>query len=373
MWITRFFVSSPHASVIRIICTAWLIAKCISWKLWLSDRFFPVIPVSEYFPSAPHFVHASLFAFSIIVLFALLLFPTSKLLMVLLIFLELSACLLDQMRWQPWEYQYLLSLVLFLLARDRKQFLWLIGLLLAATYFFSGLHKFSGGFLYNIWDKLILKRLFGIPVAIVQLPVVHYAGLLIPIAEMTIGLGLLLTKKRGFVFGAVLMHLAITVALSPAFFNFNVVVIPWNLAMVSLVLVCFGTNRSAFNFNFLKNIAGFVSAALMIVLPTMGLFGYWDNYLSFSLYSGNTNELTICTDDKRLIAYANKNSKRCAADKVAINANKWALDELKVPMYPEKRSFKAFKSNWQKWHPDKQAIFISTRYPYRSENIEEIE
>ena len=109
-------VKSVPAEVLllKITCIAWLIAKLYSYKAWITDRNFPIIPTFDFFV-VPSEIHTLLFVLSLICIFSLLLFPNKKTLILTLIFVEIFSCLLDQMRWQPWEYQYLITLILFVL------------------------------------------------------------------------------------------------------------------------------------------------------------------------------------------------------------------------------------------------------------------
>ncbi|RZJ29640.1 MAG: DoxX family protein [Flavobacterium sp.] len=360
--------------LIRIICIAWLCSKAISWKLWLADRFFPVIPVSEYFPQANPGFHFLLFILSICSLLACVIAPKSKILAAAVILAELVSCALDQMRWQPWEYQYLLSFCFLLFSKDRKQFFSLLAFLLAATYIFSGLHKFSGAFLYNIWDRTILVRLFGLSRLAISHPL-HYFGLVIPVIEIVIGCGLAFSSAtKKYIAGAVLMHILIVIALSPFGIGYNEVIIPWNIAMAFLIPIVFGSGELSLQIKMLKNPLNSIVFIIAGLLPLLGLFGYWDNYLSFNLYSGSENLLVVCSGNPQLSVYQTKSRHfQFSSNHPSIDANKWALDELKVPIYPEERTFSALKKQWEKLHDGDDAKFFLCRYPYRPQNIKEIE
>lgn len=62
---------------IRITCLFWLVAKIICWRLWLSDRLFPLVPPFD-FLVAPEYVHQGLFILSLAGLLLLLIFPIKK-------------------------------------------------------------------------------------------------------------------------------------------------------------------------------------------------------------------------------------------------------------------------------------------------------
>lgn len=362
--------------VIKITSLAWLVSKCISWKLWLSDRLFPLLPPFEFSPVLPHFVSAFLFATSLLGLCALLFFRPNKIIILGVILLEISSCLLDQMRWQPWEYQYLLTFVLFLLYKSNtKQFLDLIGFILIATYIFSGLHKFNGGFLYTVWDNFILKHILHLSNTLIAQKGLHYMGLMLSIIELILGLGLLFLKNRKTVaIFIIIMHLMLLSILGPLGANHNEVVWPWNMAMIGLVWFLFyEENSSPVTFFFFKNKLNFSMLVLVGVLPFFNFIGYWDNYLSFNLYSGDVKEVIICVKnlDKypELKAFVLKNNPhQYCKDYDALSPNKWSFSELKVPMYAQTRTFYKLKKEWNRKYPNTDPTFIIYAYPYNEED-----
>src|SRR6266404_7860670 len=94
----------------RLLCFFWLIAKAISCKVWLADRLFPIVPPFK-FLFVPSFVHLVLLIFSLSALLVLFIFPSKRFLQISVLIIEVLACLLDQNRWQPWEYQYIFIII----------------------------------------------------------------------------------------------------------------------------------------------------------------------------------------------------------------------------------------------------------------------
>ena len=45
----------------KLTCLFWLIAKILSYKLWIADRFFPIIPPFNFLLIIPNFIHTILF------------------------------------------------------------------------------------------------------------------------------------------------------------------------------------------------------------------------------------------------------------------------------------------------------------------------
>jgi hypothetical protein len=109
---------STDALLLKIISLAWIAAKLMSFKVWTSDRIFPILPTFDSI-SLPNEVHLFLYIISLFGMGIIFFVPNKKIIAAVLI-LEITACLLDYMRWQPWEYQYLLTLSFFIFAKDKK-------------------------------------------------------------------------------------------------------------------------------------------------------------------------------------------------------------------------------------------------------------
>lgn len=366
--------SATDKILLKITAVAWLLAKIISFKLWTCDRFFPVITTFEFLEFS-NGVHISLYVISQLALLSLLFFPNKKIVAVVIL-AELIACILDQMRWQPWQYQYLLTFLFYFFSKDKRQFLSLIVFLFGATYFFSGLHKFSGSFLFTFWDKLILHKTLGLSWSAIKNPILHYAGLVICVMEIAIGVGLLFFRNKNmFWILAICMHLFIILLFGPTGYNYNNIIFPWNLAMIFMAVLLFArTESQTFNLKFFGNKINFVALILVGLLPFLSFIEQWDNYLSFNLYSGNTKVLIICSNDfnkypeLRQHVLEAMNSNFCK-DSYYINTNKWALDELKVPVVPEVRVYRKMQAAFGKIYPTVENEFLYYQYPYKKQNI----
>lgn len=372
-------IKSKELFLIKITALFWVISKVISWRLWISDRLFPVLPPFEITPKLPNEVHLLLFIASFISLFLVFIFPKKTALQVLVILFEIASCLLDELRWQPWEFQYLLMFVVFVYAKNNnKQLQQLILFLIAITYIHSGLHKFNGGFLYDIWERLILKKFFHISNATISNLAVHYSGLFLGIFETSIGIGLLIFKnKKIFVYLAIVMHVFLLIFLITI--NINMIVWPWNLAFILFLAILFLDKNSVdFNLYFFKNKFNLAYVFLIGFLPFLSYFSLYPNYLSFNLYSGNLKQLVICVDDleqqPELKPYISKFKKnKYCQNQLAIIPNQWALNELNVPICHDEKFFVKLKKNMASVYPNVNFTFIIYQYPYKNENFIEIQ
>ncbi len=94
-----------RATAVAIGCSFLL-----SWKLWLSSRLFPLAPVSNRLPEIVY-PFDYIWFFSLLGLLAVISFlPWRRTIILSFVCLAGSLSLWDQMRWQPWFYQYLFML-----------------------------------------------------------------------------------------------------------------------------------------------------------------------------------------------------------------------------------------------------------------------
>lgn len=341
----------------QITCLCWFMMKIISWKVWTQDRLFPTMPFWEWTTSPE--ISWILYGISMGLLAYFSFFKPKSILIVLFLISELGQLLLDQMRWQPWEYQFLLITIFFISFRNAGNFKLLLFLLLGFTYIFSGLHKFNEGFLELVWGNLILKRFFGIQYLWKQHDWLFFLGYVIPITEALLGILLLVMKNKKWPIVLLMgMHLGILFMLSPLGVNYNAVVWPWNFLMFLLLGFIYKDHfHYSFHFSFFKKVYVQFVLILVLVLPISNFFGFWDNYLSFSLYSGKTPNICICfnqnEETKLLEPYISKTKKNnFCNNQTAIFMNKWALAELKVPIYSEKRTLEYLEKKMATDYPN---------------------
>ncbi len=364
--------------ILRITCAFWIFTKLFSYKLWHVDRLFPVIPPFEFLDNIPNFVHLALFFIALSGIAFVGFFPKIKVILGLTIIIEISSCLLDQSRWQPWEYQYLLTfLFFFFYYREPKQFINYFSFLLIATYAFSGLHKLNGGFLYTVWERMILDRFMGFDANQIQNIFIHYAGLALPIFEILAALGLLFSKnKRLFALLLIGMHIFILIFLSPIGLNYNSIVWPWNVLMIFYLFILFFNHSTSISFRNLLSGFNIIPFTLIAILPIFSFFGLYDNYLSFNLYSGKLQSFRICVEEQKVDddfkPFLSKNRFYCDS-KASISVDDWAMKEMNVALYPEERIYLKIRKKWRKKYPNSEAEFVIYQYPYKKENINRLE
>jgi hypothetical protein len=222
--------------------------------------------------------------------------------------------------------------------------------MIVGVYIWSGVHKWNLGFLDGTFAQMV--KASGLNV---DFQIWKKAGYIIPFLEVSIGVALLTRKLRKVgVYIAIITHIVILFYLSLFVLEHNSVVYPWNIAMIVFVYLLFWDTDENLAMTFREirvNAFLLIPVALIWLFPVLNLVGYWDHYLSFSLYSSKPSKFYIAIEkdeihkiDKRFAHYF-ADMKGLQGGQL-IDVDKWAFSELNVPFYPEKRLFKKLSVNF---------------------------
>ena len=110
------------------------------------------------------------------------------------------------------------------------------------------------------------------------------------------------------------------------------------------------------NFPFQK-----VILILFVVMPVLSFFNLWDSYLSWTLYSGNTNSAQIYISDsvkQKLPIEIQRYAIKIGANENTLNFFHWSFDELNVPPYPETRVYKDIAQNICQYADNKSDVIL---------------
>jgi hypothetical protein len=157
----------------------------------------------------------------------------------------------------------------------------------------------------------------------------------------------------------------VLVAIGPAGRDWNRVVWPWNLAMCALVVLLFWSERRPAGAILWSR--GWYPRALLAlvgVLPAMNLAGAWDAYLSFSLYSGNIDEAWLVIEPAAVgaaPASARAVGERRPDGTLVAWFVPWAVRDVGVPPYPERRGYLAAFRALCRAAPDPRALRLIVR------------
>ena len=349
-------------------CVCWFATRLTSAPAWIKgNRAYPTVPVAEFLGEVPSFVHTVLFYLFLLCLAAVALYPKRALLLAA-VAIELFACSLDVIRWQPFEFYFIFIFLLYAVNKaNTKAFYTILLVVMASVYIYSGLHKFNGGFLYVVWENMILKHLLGLTSLTIQEYHLHYLGLLIAAAEFGGGLALLVLRKKRL--PILLLFASHLFVLSMVFLNnYNYVIVPWNLAMIGGLLYL-DLQLSDHKLYFAWSPGNVVIVLFTGILPFLSLFGYWDHFLSWCVYAGRTLSLDICIKESgpgALNKYITNSDKRNVCNgsgKIPVVA--WSVNDLQLIPYPEEWYYAKFKKEFEKMYPGVNADFIIYSYPYK--------
>ena len=325
-----------------------IIAFALSWRLWVSSRLFPLIPISDLLSSIPFPLDYVLFFALLGILLAIIAINNPSKIVLTFVILTGLLTLWDQMRLQPWVYQYLFMLAAIGLfgrkesaSDERERALNCCRLVLIATYVWSGAQKLNINFARKIWPDLAGPALSHLPHAVRTLPPI--TALVLPMLEIGIGVGLMTRRFRNLsVVLAILMHIIILSMLVVS--RENMVVWPWNIAMIGFNLILFWRDRETGPGSFFVVRSWFQGAVLISfgVLPALSFFGLWDSYLSCALYSGNTDEGVVYVSSPVIgqLPAALRPYIWQIDQPFFLDINRWAYGELNVPVYPEPRVYR---------------------------------
>ena len=342
--------------LLKLLCVYWLIAKIIGWRMFTAYRLFPTAPVFESLDQLPRIVHLIVFLLSLLFIGLTFFFPKNKFILAGLLVTETLSCLPDQNRWQPWEYQCIFIVFVFLVNRNRQaSIIPLFTFILASTYFYSGCNKLNEGFLENVWVQMFLRSFLKIPATVARQPWLYYCGCLLALFELLGGLGLLFLKTQKTAAKAlILMHLFVLVLLGPFGLNYNAVIWPWNVAMIGYLYIIF-LYKNERTVIFKPPFGGWNKLVFVCwgILPLLGLFGYWDGFLSSSIYSGKSPRMVICIRDTskcpELKPFYNASQiQLCGDGSTGINLQTWGLAETNMILNPELRVLKQTKKKLEK-------------------------
>lgn len=330
--------------IIILISLCLLAQLSISWKAWLPiNREFPLINA---FASLP--VHYGIFIDSIlsgllvICLAGLIFKPFNKLLIWFIAGVFLLLVLEDITRFQPWFYMYALMLLSVAFANE-KSALFIIRIVLVGTYFWSGIQKFNHAFTVEIFPWLMNP--FGLQSFFEQHHRVAYG---ISLVEVIGAIGLLFRQSQKHA-GILLigMHLILLYALGPLGNSWNKLIWPWNAALIGILVLTISDKsyNGIVEFKSLYKSAWFVVVFILTcVMPLFNLFGLWDNDLSCSLYSGNIPRAVFYYDanERNSMPPSEENLTNqviVGRSVKELKIDRWALNELNTPVYPEERYY----------------------------------
>ena len=332
----------------------------LSPKLWVSTRFYPVVPVFHWLPRIPFPLDYVCFVALLSLLGAIAFAARPRVYIFTFVTAFAIYSLFDQTRWQPWAYQYWLMLIAlgcFSCKADdfvgQRDTLNICRLIMGCTYFYSGLQKMNARFMSE-----------GMPWVLgtlhVRIPWLDHIGWIAACIEISIGLSLLTRRFRkiGIVNG-IIMHLFILYSFGPLGLNWNSVVWPWNVVMIALLLLLFTKTDVTFGDILWRNRFVYQKVILVLlgVLPSLSFVGWWPSDLSLCLYTANLTEAQVLVSPsvKQQLPPEVQQYVKNVSGHLVLRTQDWSFGEMNVPPYAEIQSFTTIGATvcrWVNYSPD---------------------
>lgn len=282
------------------------------------------------------------------------------------------SCLLDTVRWQPWEFMYLcMFLVVITNFSKPKNIIFLFHLLFVATYLFGGLHKLNRDFLTSAWISMILKDFLGLSMEVILKYKLFFVGLVVPIIEILLAACLFFFKsKKKISYLIIAMHVIILIIIGPFGLDYNLVIWPWNLAIIFILFIIYAFPIENIQRKMILNNSYWL--ILWFLMPILSFFGYWYYTFSFRLFSGKADQLYICVinRNKDLEPYLEAKKSKLWGDKPYVIVQNWAMSEIKSGPFPENKIYRKIGFEIKKKYGDKNVrVFLHNKQTKKTEEL----
>lgn len=331
--------------VAALATAAMLVA---SWPLWTEGGEIPRVPFWTGNPTPSAVV--SQFVFAVLVAATLATGCSRKWRR----WFALSASLLvayvlgDQHRFQPWAYQFAVTLALLATlpgGRGLKYARWWY----IAIYVHSGISKLDRSFCEELGPVFLDSALQVVGRGIASIPREFraVATLTMPAAEILVGVALAYepTRRIGR-FGAVVLHGFLILILGPLGLSHSALVLAWNAAMLIEVWIAFGPRigRTPHSWRTLCLSLPTVAAFwILVLLPFGERSGSFDAWPSHALYASHVGRVSIhvhMSDREVWPAGVRRHLRPVEGDDAyaALDLNAWSRAERGTPVYPQIRA-----------------------------------
>jgi hypothetical protein len=343
---------ADHADLLRrILAGATLVMVALSWPLWIDLADFPAVPFVRWFPDYPR----PWSWFGLVLILAGLGLGVTRglgkvgigLTVVVMTWLILG----DQLRFQPWVYQFLIlgTLLAVLPPRAALGFgcVWM-----ASVYFHSGLSKLDVSFAREMGPLFVRTMLRVLGAGALPMARLEATAWLLPVGEVVVALLLLIppTRRLGYL-GVLVIHGASLLILGPWGLGHSTIVLVWNVALaVEEYLLFWPTGRGIRagplsedspprRWTTREKIVA-VPFSVLLVVPFGERFGLCDSWPSHALYADHCEGTTIyfrfdlpagLPPDLRVAAQKN------AMSGWVLNPTDWTRRVRGVPAYPQIR------------------------------------
>ena len=321
-----------------------------TWRLWTPANGLPRAPVFGSLlgvPPATDYLLLALLAFALLAAS----FRPARLRWLGLATLGLVGLMaLDQLRWQPWAYLWmLLGTALVSLPYPAARW-WLRGLLVS-LYLFAAAAKLDVVFANTTGQQFVdaLLGVLGLSELALPHPLRIGLALAMPVVEGAVGILLALPNtRRAGVLLAVGFHMVVAVALSPLGLGHSTGVLLWNLLSAGWVSLLFWPGHEIsmesknLNQQHPRRVAslGKILIAAAMVAPLAQPVGMWDRWPSWGLYAprGERMEMRVHNRAAERLPPALPVENPTQGDRWRrVKIDEWVLAKTGAPIYPQNR------------------------------------
>ena len=358
-------MSERHWSVfVRVWALSTLSLFAVTWKLWGPATEFPqvaLLPLAQSLPQSIDWIFGTVVGISLIGL--TLVGGNHRISKTLFFCLSISLAamfLLNQHRLQPWAWQTFIFSTLFAVAgacdHDRRRcvLVCLLGWILVSIYLYSAISKFDYQFLHSTGEEFLdgFLSLLGMSSKDWSAQQKLVCVSMFPIGEMVIGLGLLFRQTRKWATAAAAgLHLALILVLSPLGLGHQWAVLIWNAQFAFLVVYVFlvfkpepspTDDESAPTSKSKSFSLGLAMTIIVIVLPILKPIGWCDHWLAWGLYSPSNSRSELRIPATAVEQFPDQ-FQICIEPSddtpgvFKVNLGVLSLNELSVPVYPQRR------------------------------------
>lgn len=351
-------LSAFDGTVIKVWAVSLGIVIALSWKLWFPGfANFPRVPLIGVLDGSILIALHYVAAIGLVVSLAAIGFGLSNLqrwsgataFAFGILFLCNQHCL------QPWAWQGFIIAVLLACLPMMESKKW-IARVLISIYLYSAIGKFDYQFVHSLGQEFLNTVLdwFGSADTVSQ-QLKSKLVLLFPIGELLIAIGLMIPQTRKpAAWLAIALHLMLIGILSPLGLGHRWPVVIWNAMSILFVIWLFlnskETGRAQGRATLVAQ-AGMLFAIIVLAGPLLRPVQLWDHWLAWGLYSPSNSRVEISISDtargrisEGLLKYLPDEDGSFGSSRFAID--RWSLDELGVPIYPQARFQKSAAIEW---------------------------
>ncbi len=251
----------------------------------------------------------------------------------------------DQHRFQPWAFQYAMTLF-FLASLPTGEGLRYARWWFVSIYLHSGLSKLDVSFCDELGPVFLRAGLspLGIDPSRWATGVRSAAVMAMPSGEMVVALALLAPRLRRLGrIGVVALHAGLIAILGPTGLGHSSIVLAWNAVMAVEVWIAFGPDLGLPEQAFWRDRWTWPVKGVFwlgVILPLGERWGLWDAWPSHALYASHVDWVSVRINESTVMSYPASVRARLAGEPpwLRLDLNSWSLAERGTPVYPQNRA-----------------------------------